>query len=226
MLVKKIILTFNKLAYQNPLIPLVDIQQQEQPKSNSSYQLITLGTVIGSPSQYAGATYANIFALECLLQDLNGSAVYQNTGTVASPSWSTIGSGAAGATGYTGYTGYTGPAGATGATGYTGPIGTTGPTGYTGPAGAASATGATGPLGATGPTGYTGPAGAASSTGATGYTGAAGAAGATGATGFTGYTGPIGATGYTGPGNGFNAGPTGPVQTITVVDGLVTSITV
>ena len=232
------------MAKTNPLIPLVDIQQQEQPSNTSEYQLVTFGTIEGNPSAYAGATYANIFSLECLLQDLDGSAVYLMTGTVASPSWSTIGSGAAGATGYTGYTGYTGPS-VTGATGYTGPIGTTGPTGYTGPAGSATDTGATGPAGPTGPTGYTGPSGAASSTGATGYTGPIGATGATGYTGYTGaastvtgpagptgatgYTGPIGATGYTGytgPGNGFNAGPTGPVQTITIVDGLVTGLTV
>jgi len=141
----------------NPLIPLVDIQQQEQPSNTSSYQLITFGTITGG-TPYAGATYANIFALECLLQDLDGSAVYQNSGTVAVPAWTVIGSGAAGATGPTGPTGYTG---------------------YTG---------------------YTGPSGADST-----------------------VTGP---TGYTGPGNGYNAGPTGPIATITVVDGLVTDITV
>lgn len=107
------------MAYSNPLIPTVDIQQQEQPKSDSSAQLITLGTVIGTPP--AGSAYANLFALECLLQDLNGTAVYQNTGTVAVPAWTAIGTGAAGATGPTGYTGYTGPIGATGYTGYTGP---------------------------------------------------------------------------------------------------------
>jgi len=144
----------------NPLIPLVDIQQQEQPSNTSSYQLITFGTITGG-TPYAGATYANIFALECLLQDLDGSAVYQNSGTVAVPAWTVIGSGAAGATG---------------------PTGPTGPTGYTGY------------------TGYTGPSGADST-----------------------VTGP---TGYTGPGNGYNAGPTGPIATITVVDGLVTDITV
>lgn len=153
------------MAYSNPLIPTVDIQQQ-QPTGD---RLITLGTVIGTPP--AGATYANLFSLECLLQDLNGTAVYQNTGTVAVPAWSAIGTGAAGATGPTGYTG---------ATGYTG---RTGPTGYTGPAGAASATGATGP------TGYTGPQGP---------------------------TGPIG---------NFSTGPCIPA-TITVVNGLVTNITV
>jgi len=134
------------MAYTNPLIPLVDIQQQEQPSATSSYQLVTFGTVSGG-SPYAGATYANIFALECLLQDLDGSAVYQMTGTVAVPAWSVIGSGAAGATGYTGYTGYTGNDGDASATGATGPDGPTGPTGYTGPAGEGSFTTAeTGPV--------------------------------------------------------------------------------
>ena len=153
------------MAHSNPLIPRVDIQQQEQPGNTSSYQLITFGTITGG-TPYAGATYANIFSLECLLQDIDGSAVYQNSGTVASPSWTVIGSGAAGATGYTG------------------PIG---PTGYTGPA---NVTGPTGPSGAnstvTGPTGYTGP------------------------------TGPVGT---------FSTGPCNPA-TITVVNGLVTNITV
>src|SRR5574343_302987 len=144
------------MAYINPLIPNVDIQQMEQPKSNGSVPLITFGTVIGTPP--SGTTYANLFSLECLLQDLNGSAVYQMTGTVANPSWATIGSGATGATGYTGPAG---AASATGATGYTGPRGTTG---YTGPAGSASSTGATGY------TGYTGP-GVTGATGYTGYTG-------------------------------------------------------
>ena len=130
------------MAYSNPLIPTVDIQQQQQPSATSSYQLVTFGTVKGTPP--AGATYANVFSLECLLQDLDGTAVYQNSGTVAVPAWSTIGTGAAGPTGYTGPIG---PTGYTGATGYTGPIG---PTGYTGPVGP------TGPLGsfstsATGP---------------------------------------------------------------------------
>jgi hypothetical protein len=154
------------MAYINPLIPTVDVQQMEQPKSNGSAPLITFGTVIGTPP--AGTTYGGLFALECLLQDLEGTAVYQNSGTVASPSWSTIGTGAAGATGPTGPTGYTGPIG---------------PTGYTGPAGAASATGATGP------------------------------------------TGPQGATGPTGPVGTFSTGPCAPA-TITVVNGLVTDITV
>ena len=152
------------MAYDNPLIPTVDIQQREQPKSNGSAPLITFGTVIGTPP--AGATYAGLFALECLLQDLNGTAVYQNTGTVAVPAWTAIGTGAAGSTG------------------------------PTGPTGAAGATGPTGPAGATGPTG-------AAST----------------------VTGPTGATGPTGPVGTFSTGPCNPA-TITVVNGLVTDITV
>ena len=193
------------MAYSNPLIPTVDIQQQEAVGD----RLITFGTVKGTPP--AGSTYASLFALEAILQDINGTAVYQMTGTVAVPVWTTIGSGAAGPTGYTGYTGYTGPAGgaggagATGYTGYTGYTGSTGPTGYTGPSGATMATGATG---YTGYTGYTGPVSAvAGPTGYTGYTGYTGPIGATGYTGYTGagaftgytgYTGPIGPTGYTG----------------------------
>lgn len=129
------------MAKSNPLIPTVDIQQQEAVGD----RLITFGTVEGTPP--AGATYANLFSLECILQDITGAGAYQNTGTVAVPAWTLIGTGAAGATGptgYTGYTGYTGPS-VTGATGYTGPIG---PTGYTGPAasGVFSTSGATGPV--------------------------------------------------------------------------------
>ena len=96
-------------------------------------------------------TTANIFAIGCIMIRQDNGTMYQNTGTVASPTWTLNGVGAVGptgATGYTGpsitgYTGYTGPQGL--ATGYTGP---TGYTGYTGP----SVTGYTGP---TGYTGYT-----------------------------------------------------------------------
>lgn len=171
------------MAYSNPLISTVDIQQQEAvADATYGHNLITFGTVLGTPP--AGAAYAGLFSLECILQDINGVGAYQNTGTVASPAWTVIGTGAAGATGYTGYTGYTGRTGYTGYTGYTGPGAFTGPTGYTG---------------FTGPTGYTG---------------------------FTGFTGP---TGYTGPaasGVFSTSGATGPVATITVVDGVVTNVTV
>ncbi len=101
------------MAKINPLIPLVDVQQQNQPSNTTPYALITFGTVTGG-TPYAGTDYANIFALECLLQDLDGSAVYQMVGTVANPSWEAIGTGAAGATGPTGPDGPTGPTGPTG----------------------------------------------------------------------------------------------------------------
>src|SRR4051812_4304856 len=130
------------MAYLNPLIPDVDIQQQEP----TGDRLITFGTIkVGPP--YAGSAYAGLFALECMLESLDGLAVYKMTGTVAVPAWTALGSGANGATGYTGPTGFTGY------TGYTGYTGKTGYTGYTGPS---AATGATGYTGYTGPniTGY------------------------------------------------------------------------
>ena len=67
--------------YLNPLIPTVDVQQQ-QPTGD---RLITFGTVLGTPP--AGATYAGLFSLQCILQDIDGAGVYQNTGTVAIPAW-------------------------------------------------------------------------------------------------------------------------------------------
>lgn len=142
----------------NPNIPTVNIEQADPVTG-----LVSFGTVTGTPP--AGAGYAGIFGLECLLQDIEGTGTYQNTGTVAVPAWSLIGSGAAGSTGPTGFTGYTGPGGAasaTGATGYTGftgpsVTGATGFTGYTGAGNFTGYTGYTGPQGATGPTGYTGP---------------------------------------------------------------------
>ena len=116
----------------NPNIPTVSIEQADPVTG-----LVSFGTVTGTPP--AGAGYAGIFGLECLLQDVEGSGTYQNTGSVAVPAWSLIGSGAAGSTGptgprgATGYTGYTGPQGAASTvTGYTGPQGATGFTGYTG----------------------------------------------------------------------------------------------
>jgi hypothetical protein len=165
------------MAYINPNIPTVDVQQVE-----GTTGLVTFGTVKGTPP--AGATYANIFVLECILQDINGVGAYQNTGTVAVPAWTLIGTGAAGATGATGYTG---PIGATGYTGYTGAGNFTGYTGYTGPIGPTGATGYTGPIGPTGATGYTGPAAS---------------------------------------GVFSTSGATGPVATITVVNGVVTNVTV
>ena len=100
----------------NPNIPTVSIEQADPVTG-----LVSFGTVQGTPP--AGAGYAGIFGLECLLQDVEGSGTYQNTGSVAVPAWSLIGSGAAGSTGPTG------PRGATGYTGYTGPQGATGYTG-------------------------------------------------------------------------------------------------
>ena len=89
-------------------------------------------TTTGAPTATAGK-----FQIGADIMNIVTGIHYINTGSVASPSWSTASAGA------TGPTGPAGAAGATGPTGYTG-TGDTGPTGYTGPAGA------------TGPTGYTG----------------------------------------------------------------------
>lgn len=96
-----------------------------------------LSLVISGQKITSGAptATANRFAIGAVITNINSGVLYVNTGSVASPTWTVLGSGA---------TGPTGPAGATGPTGYTGD-GATGPTGYTGPDGA------------TGPTGYTGP---------------------------------------------------------------------
>lgn len=66
------------MAKSNPNIPTVDITQADPVT-----QLVTMGTVAGTPP-----TIANIFSLECMLQDTNGMGIYQNIGTVAVPSWS------------------------------------------------------------------------------------------------------------------------------------------
>lgn len=113
------------MAFSNPNIPTIDITQVDVASG-----LITLGTCHGTPP--AGAGYPNLFSLECIIQDMDGAGVYQNTGTVAVPAWSLNQLGATGPTGpgnFTGYTGYTGPA----VTGATGPSGAIGATGYTGP---------------------------------------------------------------------------------------------
>ena len=56
--------------------------------------LVIHGECTGTPP--TGATYAGIFALECLMTDVAGSGIYEMTGTVASPSWTLISSGATG----------------------------------------------------------------------------------------------------------------------------------
>ena len=181
------------MAYTNPLIPTVDIQQQEATGNH----LITFGTVTGNPP--TGTTYTTLFAQQCVLEELDGTAVWQMTGIVANPSWTAMGTGAMGATGFTGYTGPQ-------ITGYTGYTGTTGPIGTTG---------YTGPGNFTGYTGYTG---------VTGYTGYTGYTGTSGYTGYTGYTGKTGYTGYTGPSvTGPSFGPSA-VTSITVVNGVISAI--
>lgn len=80
------------MAKINPLIPLIDVQQQEQPTSKSSERLISLGTIRGEVP-YSGAKYANIFAKGCIIQDLDNGDAYIMSGEVANPSWEEVGAG-------------------------------------------------------------------------------------------------------------------------------------
>jgi len=77
------------MAYSNPNIPTVDIITADPVT-----MLVTHGVCTGTPP--AGATYAGIFALECIMQDQGGIGIYEQTGTVAVPAWTLIGLGTSG----------------------------------------------------------------------------------------------------------------------------------
>lgn len=128
------------------------LTQADGNATGNSGQGVYLAKCSGVPP-----TTADIYEKGCLMIRTDNGTQYQNTGTLASPTWTLNGTGAVGPTGPAGPTGFTGPIGATGTTGYTGNLGPTGPTGYTGPQGATGTTGYTGDVGSTGPTGYTGP---------------------------------------------------------------------
>ena len=76
----------------------------------------------------AGETQANVYAPGCLLIRTDTTALYQNTGTAASPVWSINGTGASGASGVSGAStsGYSGASGASGNSGYSGASGISG----------------------------------------------------------------------------------------------------
>lgn len=65
-------------------IPLLDVENQDPITG-----LVSEGTYEGVPP----TSFANVFSLECFITDLNGSGLYQNTGTVAVPVWTKIGAG-------------------------------------------------------------------------------------------------------------------------------------
>ncbi len=98
-------------------------------------QLVLQASIDTASAVPNGATYAGIFAPRAGLQIQAGAAIgnYVNSGTTASPTWTSSVVGAEGPTGDTGPTGPTGDTGPTGPTGPTGDTGPTGPTGDTGP---------------------------------------------------------------------------------------------
>ncbi len=75
-------------------------------------------TTTGVPAATAGK-----FIPGAIIQNAISGAVYQNTGSTASPVWTVNATGITGPTGATGATGATGPTGATGATGPLAPNG-------------------------------------------------------------------------------------------------------
>lgn len=77
------------MAKSNPNIPTVNIITM-----NPENSLVTHGVCKGTPP--AGALYAGIFALECIMQDEDGIGIYEQTGTVAVPAWTLIGLGTGG----------------------------------------------------------------------------------------------------------------------------------
>jgi hypothetical protein len=132
------------MAGSNFWAPLTDgsdaaLTSADGSATGNSGQGVWLAKCSGIPP-----TTASIYEPGCLMIRYDNGTTYQNTGTLASPTWTLNGTGSVGPTGPTGYTGFTGPA-------VTGPTGYTGYTGFTGPAGPTGATGYTGYTGYTGP---------------------------------------------------------------------------
>lgn len=72
------------MAKSNPNIPTVDITL-----ASPVNQYVLQGVVTGVPP--TGASYAGIFAQDCILQAADGSGIYINSGTTALPSWTKMG---------------------------------------------------------------------------------------------------------------------------------------
>lgn len=93
------------------------------------------GNAMLAMSSGAGETQAGVYAVGCLLIRLDTQALYQNSGTVASPSWTINGTGASGASGASGTSGFSGISGFSGTSGTSGYSGTSGTSGFSGVSG-------------------------------------------------------------------------------------------
>lgn len=109
------------MAYSNPNIPTIDITGVDPITG-----YVTNGLCAGTPANTAG-----YFAKGCVIQDTTNGLIYQNAGTVASPSFTVNGTGASGASGASGQSGAStsGVSGATGASGQSGYSGASGASG-------------------------------------------------------------------------------------------------
>jgi len=88
----------------------------------------------------SGETQAATYQIGCLLIRTDNGTLYQNTGSVASPSWTINGTGASGASGASGAVSASGASGASGVTGTSGVSGAS----VSGASGASGATGVSG----------------------------------------------------------------------------------
>ena len=93
------------------------------------------GEAILATANTTGETTAGVYAIGCLLIRTDNGTLYQNTGTVASPSWTINGTGASGTSGATGASGTSGFSGTSGTSGFSGTSGTSGFSGTSGTSG-------------------------------------------------------------------------------------------
>ncbi len=71
-------------------------------------------------------TTASTYSAGCICIRTDSPAIYQNTGTFASPTWTVNGTGASGTSGATGASGFSGTSGFSGKSGFSGTSGTSG----------------------------------------------------------------------------------------------------
>ena len=67
-------------------VPTLKVYSALDSTTNIGQQLVLSGSLSGVPP----TTFANIFALNCVLQRTDAVGIYKNTGTVAVPAWTAL----------------------------------------------------------------------------------------------------------------------------------------